>query len=88
MSYDTRMFYAQAHIYPGVPLTRREVQVLKLAACIASGKDVAQMLGIKHQTVKNHLRNTYIKLRAYNRTDAVMRAIGAGYFSARSVCVD
>jgi DNA-binding NarL/FixJ family response regulator len=51
-------------------LSRRELQVLELLATGASAKAIADQLGIKPTTVKQHLRNIYLKLGAGNRVQA------------------
>jgi len=57
------------------PLTHREIQVL---SCIANGgtnKQVAHMLGISEQTIKNHVSAILRKLNANDRAHAVALAI-------------
>lgn len=57
------------------PLTRREVQIL---SCIANGgtnKQVAHILGISEQTIKNHVSAILRKLNANDRAHAVALAI-------------
>jgi DNA-binding NarL/FixJ family response regulator len=51
-------------------LTDRELEVLELLSTGASGKAIADQLAIKHATVKQHLRNIYLKLAATNRVQA------------------
>ena len=57
------------------PLTQRELQIL---SCIANGntnKQVANMLGISEQTIKNHISAILRKLNANDRAHAVALAI-------------
>ena len=57
------------------PLTHRELQIL---SCIANGgtnKQVANMLGISEQTIKNHVSAILRKLNANDRAHAVALAI-------------
>jgi DNA-binding NarL/FixJ family response regulator len=57
------------------PLTHREMQIL---SCIANGgtnKQVAHMLGISEQTIKNHVSAILRKLNANDRAHAVALAI-------------
>jgi len=57
------------------PLTHREIQIL---SCIANGgtnKQVAHMLGISEQTIKNHVSAILRKLNANDRAHAVALAI-------------
>ena len=53
-----------------VPLTRREQEILVLAAQGHSNRELARMLWITEQTVKFHLSNIYSKLDVANRTEA------------------
>lgn len=64
---------------PGdVGLTDRERQVLR---CLVDGlpyKQVADRLGISHNTVRSHVRSIYGKLQVQNVAQAVSRAIREG----------
>jgi DNA-binding NarL/FixJ family response regulator len=51
-------------------LTRRELEILKLAAEGHSNVALARMLWVTEQTVKFHLSNVYRKLKVTNRTEA------------------
>jgi DNA-binding NarL/FixJ family response regulator len=51
-------------------LTRRELEILKLAAEGHSNADLARMLWVTEQTVKFHLSNVYRKIDVTNRTEA------------------
>jgi DNA-binding NarL/FixJ family response regulator len=55
---------------PAVPLTRRETEILRLAAEGYSNGQLARMLWVTEQTVKFHLSNIYRKLDVSNRTEA------------------
>lgn len=53
-------------------LTRRESQIIK---CLVEGlpsKEISEKLGIKHHTVKSHLKNIYTKLGVNNRIEAML----------------
>jgi DNA-binding CsgD family transcriptional regulator len=65
-------------VRPKPLLSNREMHVLKEVAEGLSNKQIAQRLGIKEKTVRNHLVSVYDKLRATNRTHAVMLAIRLG----------
>jgi DNA-binding NarL/FixJ family response regulator len=52
------------------PLTRRELEILRLVAEGHSNSEVARMLWVTEQTVKFHLSNIYRKLNVTNRTEA------------------
>ena len=53
-----------------VNLTKREVEILRLAAEGYSNSQLARMLWVTEQTVKFHLSNIYRKLDVSNRTEA------------------
>jgi DNA-binding NarL/FixJ family response regulator len=53
-----------------LPLSRREVEILRLVAAGRSSADTARELWITQQTVKFHLANIYRKLGVSNRTAA------------------
>ena len=61
------------------PLTARERQVLGLVAEGHSNKLIAAALGISERTVKNHLTCIMTKLRAFDRTHAVVTAVRLGW---------
>lgn len=52
-------------------LTDRQREVLALACCHPS-REVARLLGISEQTVKNHMQIVYRKLGVTSRTQAAM----------------
>ena len=62
-----------------MPVTRilspREMEILKLTAQGASNKGIASILGISEQTTKNHITSILHKLKAENRTQAVVLAL-------------
>lgn len=60
-------------------LTRREVDVLTLAAEGLSNAQIGRRLDLQMNTVKNYLRSVHRKLGATSRTEAVMIAARAGY---------
>jgi len=61
-------------------LSTRELGVLRSVASGNSNKAVADELNISEDTVKGHMRNVLDKLRANDRTHAVMIAMERGYF--------
>jgi pimeloyl-ACP methyl ester carboxylesterase/DNA-binding CsgD family transcriptional regulator len=64
---------------PPVPeLTGRETDVLRCLARGAANKEIAAELDISEATVERHLTNVYRKLGATGRSDALVRALGAG----------
>jgi DNA-binding NarL/FixJ family response regulator len=52
------------------PLTKREAEILRLAADGRSNSQLAKMLWVTEPTVKFHLSNVYRKLGVTNRTEA------------------
>ena len=60
---------------PAPRLTERELEVLKLVAQGMSNRDIAQVLFISENTVKNHVRNILEKLHLHSRMEAVMYAV-------------
>ena len=59
-------------------LTRREIEVLQLAADGVSGPEIAERLVVSTSTVKTHFENVYRKLRVPDRPAAVAQALRAG----------
>ena len=59
-------------------LSDRELDVLNLVASGLSNKQIARRLGISEKTVRNHLSRVFNKLRAANRTEAVLSAMRMG----------
>jgi DNA-binding NarL/FixJ family response regulator len=57
-----------------VPLTGRELAVLKLLADGRSNREIAAALFLAEGTVKNHVTNVLAKLNARDRTQAALRA--------------
>lgn len=56
------------------PLTRREIEIVKLLAAGRTNQEISAELFISPTTVKTHLRNIFRKLNVSNRTQAVARA--------------
>jgi len=56
------------------PLTRRELQVLRLLATDLSNQEIAETLVIAMGTIKTHIRNIYGKLDVHSRIQAIHRA--------------
>jgi LuxR family quorum-sensing system transcriptional regulator SolR len=62
-----------------VDLTKREKELLQLAACGISSQEIADQLKISKRAADFHLDNARSKLGAENRTDAVVRALVLGF---------
>ena len=59
---------------PAVPLSDREMEVLRIVATGASNRDIADNLVIAEGTVKNHLTSILAKLEVQDRMQAVLKA--------------
>lgn len=59
-------------------LTERELSVIRLLAEGKTNKEIANALNLSEKTVKNHVRNIFHKLHAYDRTHAAMLALRKG----------
>ena len=60
---------------PGLRLTERELEVLRLVAKGMNNREIARQLFISENTVKNHVRNILEKLQLHSRMEAVMYAV-------------
>ena len=56
------------------PLSRRELEVLRLLKTELSGPEIARELAIALSTVRTHTKSIYSKLKVNNRWAAVKRA--------------
>lgn len=64
---------------PPDPLTKREVEILRLIAGGYSNREIAGALGTAEGTVKNHASSILSKLGVRDRTRAVLKALELGY---------
>lgn len=69
---------ADRKFVPATPLTRRERDVLRLAACGLTLPEIAESLGISRVTARNHLANIQHKVGAKNRLQTVLYASQQG----------
>jgi DNA-binding CsgD family transcriptional regulator len=58
---------------PGATLTKREEEVLRLLAKAMNRNEIADKLFISEETVKMHIKNSYKKLKAKNKIDALIK---------------
>jgi NarL family two-component system response regulator LiaR len=63
------------------PLTRREMEVLRLVARGLSNQEIAATLSITEGTVRLHVSNVLSKLHLANRTQAALYALQEGLTS-------
>jgi DNA-binding CsgD family transcriptional regulator len=61
-------------------LSPREFEILLLSAEGETDAVIARSLGISHTTVRFHLRNACLKLKASNRRHAIYLAFNLGVF--------
>ena len=64
---------------PPDPLTKREVEILRLMAGGYSNREIALALGTAEGTIKNHTSSILSKLGVRDRTRAVLKALERGY---------
>lgn len=64
---------------PFHPLSEREMQVLESVVKGLSNKEIAALLGISQQTVKNHVTSILRKFSVEDRTQAVVYALKHGW---------
>ncbi len=60
-------------------LSEREMEVLKLAACGNSNKEIGRDLGLSARTVQVHLTHIFNKLNVASRTEAVIYGLRSGW---------
>ncbi|MET8772758.1 response regulator transcription factor [Streptomyces sp. NPDC004658] len=75
---DSELALAAWHAHD-VPLTPREVEVLRHAASGAAPAEIAVTLNLSTGTVRNYLTSIVMKLGARNRVDAIRLATEAGW---------
>lgn len=56
-------------------LTKREIQILELAARGVTNKQIGEQLNLSNRTIEVHMHNVFMKLGVSSRTEAVTRAI-------------
>jgi len=66
-------------------LTDREMEVLKLAAKGMTNMEIAKALSLSVRTVQGHLSNIFSKMQVGSRTEAVIQALGKGWFTLEEI---
>ena len=66
-------------------LTKREKQILLLAACGLTAKESAERLGGSDRTVSTHFMHIFEKLNVTKRAQAVVRALELGIISLEEI---
>ena len=70
---------SDTHTQPLIePLSKRELEVLRLLASGLSNPEIAQELFIARSTVRSHVKSIYSKLNVHKRWDAAQRARDLG----------
>jgi DNA-binding NarL/FixJ family response regulator len=69
---------------PFHPLSEREMEVLEYVVKGKSNKEIAGLLGISHQTVKNHVTSILRKFGVEDRTQAVVYALQHGWVQLKN----
>jgi two-component system response regulator DegU len=69
---------------PFHPLSEREMEVLECVVKGMSNKEIAGLLGISHQTVKNHVTSILRKFGVEDRTQAVVYALKRGWVQLKN----
>ena len=72
---------------PFHPLSNREMEVLECVVRGLSNKEIASLLGISHQTVKNHVTSILRKFSVEDRTQAVVYALKHGWVRLKTSTV-
>ncbi len=72
---------------PFHPLSDREMEVLSCVVRGMSNKEIAGLLGISHQTVKNHVTSILRKFGVEDRTQAVVYALRRGWVKLQDTAV-
>ncbi|MGZ8437234.1 MAG: LuxR C-terminal-related transcriptional regulator [Candidatus Limnocylindrales bacterium] len=71
-----------------IPLTPRELEVLRQVAAGMKNRQIAEQLVLTEQTVKNHLSTIMHKLGVPNRTHAVTFAVRQGWLTLDEVAAE
>lgn len=71
---------------PECPLSPRQLQVVEACGMGMSNSEIAELLGLAEQTVKNHLGIAMQTLNVPDRTAAVVRSLRNGYLDLDVVC--
>jgi DNA-binding NarL/FixJ family response regulator len=87
----TRVIDYFAAPWPSLPpqafpeLTARERELLELIAQGHNNQTIAERLGLRHKTVRNHVSNIFSKLQVADRAQAIVRArqVGLGTTGSR-----
>src|SRR6202041_1423359 len=73
---------------PGINLTGRQLDVLRLLSEGASTDEIASRLGLSPTTVRNHIANVLAALGVHSRLQAVVAASKAGLLEPLGASTD
>ena len=71
-----------------VRMTKREKEVIRFVSDGMSNKEIAGLLGISHQTVKNHVTSILRKFGVEDRTQAVVYALKRGWVNLQETDIN
>jgi DNA-binding CsgD family transcriptional regulator len=74
----SRLMKPKFAVHPDMPLTQREIEVLKWSADGKTAAEIGDIISISIPTVNFHIRNSIQKMKAANKTAAVVQALMAG----------
>jgi DNA-binding CsgD family transcriptional regulator len=80
---DINPSYEWAKEAEGLAISHRELEVLALVVEGYKNKEIAQILKIQHQSVKNHLQHLLRKLNVKNNTQAYIMALHLNLIKVR-----
>ena len=84
---DINPSYEWAKEAEGLGISHRELEVLALVVEGYRNKEIAQILKIQHQSVKNHLQHLFKRLDVKNSTQAYIIALHLNLIRMRSTIV-
>lgn len=68
-----------------VPLSKREIEILRLATTGISNKDLANQLNLSHRTIQVHWGNIFNKLGVASRIEAILYGLRSGWFTLQEL---
>ena len=74
----SRLMKPKFTLQPEVPLTPREIEVLKWSADGKTAGEIGDILSVSVPTVNFHIKNVIHKMKAANKTAAVVQALMSG----------
>ena len=80
---DINPSYEWAKEAESLGISHRELEVLALVVEGYKNKEIAQILKIQHQSVKNHLQHMYKKVNVRNSTQAYVIALNLNLIKMR-----